>query len=124
MVFELSVGAVLMATAVALYLHGRSDGKTSISKNGASGDVSDMLVTYSKFIPGHEVKRVFGYVESSSVLPKGSSYSPKLAEDATINKLMVKAKELGANAILDLQIEKEEFAVHIRIVAKGLAVKV
>ena len=124
MVFELSVGAILTAAAVAVYLHGKSDSKASSSNGKGSVDTSDMLVTYSKIIPGHEVKRVFGYVESSSVLPKGSSYSPKLAEDATIHKLMAQAKEMGANAILDLKLEKEEFAVHVRIIAKGLAVKV
>jgi len=124
MVFELSIGALLTATAVAIYLHGRSDTDGANGKNGKASDVGNMLVTYSKMIPGHEVKRVFGYVESSSVLPKGGNYSPKLAEDATVHKLMVKAREMGANAILDLKIEIENFAVHTRIVARGLAVKV
>jgi len=124
MVFELSVGAVLTAAAVAVYLHGKSDSKSTNGNGKAQVDTSGMLVTYSKIIPGHEVKRVFGYIESTSVLPKGSSYSPKLAEDATIHKLMTKAKEMGANAILDLKIEREDFAVHVRITARGLAVKV
>ncbi len=84
----------------------------------------EVVVTYSKHIPGYEVKRIFGTIESYSVVPIEDGFAVELAEEATVEKLMDKAKEIGANAVLELQIEKEEHATHIRVIARGLAVKI
>ena len=126
MVFEISVVAILSSLALAIYLHGKSGDKDSerYVRFAAGEEVKGMLVTYSKIIPGHEVKRVLGYIESSSVLPKEGNYSLKLAEDSTVHKLMLRAKELGANAIVDMSLEKEDLQVHIKITARGLAVRI
>ncbi len=126
MLFEISVVAVLTSVALAIYLHGKSDRDEPQRYARVLGDedLKSILVTYSKVIPGHEIQKVVGYIESSSVLPKEGNYSLKLAEDATVHKLMQKAKNLGANAIVELKIEKEDFPVHIRITARGLAVRI
>ncbi len=124
MLLELSAG-VLILSLVAYYIITRSRGKSQKrDQPPPQGDASDVIVTYSKTIPGYEVKRIYGMIESTSVLPVEGEISPDLAEEDVVHKLMVKAKSMGANAILDLKIEKETFKEHVRITARGLAVRV
>ncbi len=123
MLLELSAG-VLILSLVAYYII-KSRGKSQKrDQPPPQGDASDVIVTYSKTIPGYEVKRIYGMIESTSVLPVEGEISPDLAEEDVVHKLMVKAKSMGANAILDLKIEKETFKEHVRITARGLAVRV
>ncbi len=118
---ELAVGALLVLLVMLFYL--RKSASSRQVESTASDD-EDIIVTYSKHIPGYEVKRIFGTVESSSVVPLEEEYPIELAEEATIEKLMEKAKKMGANAILELRIEKEEHATHIKVKARGLAVRI
>jgi len=119
---EFSLGALVMLLLLLFYLRrGVSSEKGSAPDSDGEGGV---IVTYSKHIPGYEVRRILGPVESSSVVPLEGDYPLELAEEATLEKLMDKAKDMGANAILELKMEREEFATHIRIVARGLAVKI
>ena len=117
MILETSVGVLLLSAASIFYARSR------LIKREDTG-AGNVFVTTSKEIPGLEVKEIVGYIESSSVMPTEGDYSVELAEETTVQKLMDKAKSLGANAILELTIEKEEGNMHARIVAKGLAVRV
>ncbi|MDQ7038053.1 MAG: heavy metal-binding domain-containing protein [Aquificota bacterium] len=123
MLLELSLG-ILIGGAVVYYLMRRGRSKVGDEKRQVREDTSDVIVTYSKTIPGYEVKRIYGVIESYSVFPLEEDVSQDLAEEDVVHKLMVKAKSMGANAILDLKIERETFKEHIRIKATGLAVRV
>ncbi len=122
MLLELSLGALVLG-AVAYYLKSRGKNAKEENSKPVEEDTSDVIVTYSKTIPGYEVKRIYGMVESSSVLPLDGGISQDIAEQDVVHKLMVKAKSMGANAILDLKIEKETFKEHVKITARGLAVR-
>jgi uncharacterized protein YbjQ (UPF0145 family) len=123
MLLEISLG--LLGAGVLLY-YVRSKGRLKKGRElePPQEDTSDIVVTYSKTIPGYEVKRIYGMVESSSVLPLDGDVSQDLAEEDVVHKLMLKARSMGANAILDLKIERETFKEHVKITAKGLAVRV
>ncbi len=123
MLIEASIGALVLGVLV-YYVVTRGRGKAQDQIPSTLDDASDVIVTYSKTIPGYEVKRIFGMIESSSVLPLEGDVSQDLAEEDVVHKLMVKAKNMGANAVLDLKIEKETFKEHMRITARGLAVRV
>ena len=117
---ELSLGALLMLLLILFYLRREAPSeKDRVTDPDAERGV---IVTYSKHIPGCEVRRILGPVESSSVVPLEGDYPLELAEEATLEKLMDKAKNMGANAILELKMEREEHATHIKVVARGLAV--
>ncbi len=117
MILEASVGAILISMASALYVKSRLVRREEPEEE-------EVFVTTSKEVPGLDVKLVVGYIESSSVMPTEGDYSVELAEEATVQKLMEKAKSMGANAILELIVEKEEGHMHYKIVARGLAVRV
>jgi len=64
---ELSFGTALLIAVVAIYM------KNKAAMETAEEDY-DVFVTYSDYIPGHEVKNVIGYIESSSVMPAEGDY--------------------------------------------------
>ncbi len=115
--FEVSVGALLVVFVVASYFRKRNPGE-----GGGNGE-ENVIVTYSKTIPGYEVKRIFGYIEASVVIPEDEDIHA-LGEQAVIQKLMDKAREVGANAILELTVSVKEHKVHTKLIARGLAVRV
>lgn len=123
MLLELSL-VILLGGAVVYYILRKGKSEKGGDKRQVREDASDIIVTYSKTIPGYEVKRIYGVIESSSVFPLEGDVSQDLAEEDVVHKLMVKAKSMGANAILDLKIERETFKEHVRIKATGLAVRV
>ncbi|NPA40677.1 MAG: hypothetical protein GXO18_00170 [Aquificae bacterium] len=116
--FEISLGALLVVFVVASYLRG----KENYGEDGDNGE-ENIIVTYSKTIPGYEVKRIFGYIEASVVIPEDEDIHA-LGEQAVIQKLMDKAREVGANAILELTVSIKEHKVHTKLIARGLAVRV
>jgi len=119
---ELSIGTLLVLILMFIYL--RRTPPSAGSERTPESEGGDVIVTYSKHIPGYEVRRIIGTLESSSVVPLEGDYPLELAEEATVEKLMEKAKKAGANAILELKVEREEHATHIRVVARGLAVRI
>ncbi len=117
MILETSVGVLLLSAASIFYARSRMLRSESV-------EAGDVFVTESKEIPGIEVKEIVGYIESSSVMPMEGDYSIEAAEEDTVQKLKEKAKTLGANAILELSVEKEEGSMSTKIIARGLAVKI
>ncbi len=117
--FEISLGVFLVAFVTASYLHRK------VEQVGERSEEENVIVTYSKSIPGCEVRRIFGYVESVVTVPNdGEEIYTSMGEQSAIEKLMDKARSRGANAILELTVESEEHAVHTKIRARGLAVRV
>ncbi len=114
---ELSFGTALLIVIAAMYVKSKA-------VQQVESDDGDVLAFSSTSVPGLDVKNTIGYIESSSVMPTEGDYSTELAEETTVQKLKEKAKALGANAILELSIEKQEHAMHIKIIARGLAVQV
>ena len=117
--FEVSLGVFLVAFITASLLRHRAE------RNGEPSVEDNIIVTYSKSIPGYEVQRIFGYVEGVVTIPsEGDEVYASMGEQSAIQKLMDRAREVGANAILELKIESKEYAVHTKIIARGLAVRV
>ncbi|RLJ70208.1 uncharacterized protein YbjQ (UPF0145 family) [Hydrogenivirga caldilitoris] len=116
--FEVSLGLFLVGFVAASLLRHRLDNKTPLVEE-------NIIVTYSKSIPGYEVRRIIGYITSTVTVPnEGEDIHLSMGEQAVIQKLMDKALREGANAILELTIETEEHAFHTKIKARGLAVRV
>ncbi len=117
--FEASLVLFLVVFVTASILRNRSESGPSALK-----EEENLIVTYSKTVPGYEVKRIFGYVESSVVFPKEGEVYSALAEEEVVEKLVDRARKKGANAILELTLEREDLGTHTRIKARGLAVRV
>ncbi|WP_457600793.1 heavy metal-binding domain-containing protein [Hydrogenivirga sp.] len=117
--FEVSLGLFLVAFITASLLRGR------LEQDSSSTPEENVIVTYSKSIPGYEVKRIIGYVESVVTIPNESEdIYASMGEQSAIQKLMEKAQRKGANAILELRVETEEHVLHTKVKARGLAVRV
>ncbi len=114
---EASFGAILLTLSVVLL-------KKRVYRPSQEDSEDGVIVTYSKTIPGYEVKRFLGYIESTVVIPSDREVYASLGEQAVVEKLMDRAKELGANAILELKIEAEDKSTYTKFTARGLAVRV
>jgi len=63
----------------------------------------EVIVVTSSSIPGREIKRVFGNVTGISDTQSSSREEFILAEKEAMYKMIVEAKRIGANAIMDLK---------------------
>jgi len=117
--FEVSLGVFLVAFVTASLLRNRME------RGDESAGEDNIIVTYSKSIPGYEVQKIFGYVESIVTIPNGEEeIYASMGEQSAIQKLMDRARGVGANAILELKIETKEYPTHTKVFARGLAVRV
>ena len=94
MILEASVGIILLSAVSIFYAKNRSVKRSEPEE--------EIFVTTSKEVPGLHVKEVVGYIESSSIMPSEGEYPVELAEEATVQKLIEKARNMRANAILEL----------------------
>lgn len=64
----------------------------------------DVLIVSSSSIPGREITRVFGNVTGISDTQASTKEEFVLAEKEAMHQLILEARSLGANAIIDLKL--------------------